>query len=412
MTETKIKRIEGGVTYPTGFKASGIHCGLRKNKNKKDLALILADKPCNTAAIYTTNKVYGAPITVTREHLKDGVAQAVIVNSGNANTCNPDGVEKANKMCEALAKHLGIKENDVVVASTGVIGMPLPLEPIVSGIPALCDALGTTPEDGYSAAAAIMTTDTRLKQIAAEAEIGGVKVKIGGMAKGSGMIQPNMATMLSFVTTDAAISSAVLQVILKRVADRTFNMVSVDSDTSTNDTLCIMASGLAENAEITDINSEEAADFEVLLEYVCKYLARKMAADGEGASKLLECRIRNCESVANARILAKSVINSPLVKTAMYGADANWGRILCALGYAGVDIDPTKIDVNFISSKGEINVCKDGGSVGFDEDKAKEILLEDSIIIDVNMNMGTKNATAFGCDLTYEYVRINGDYRS
>ena len=412
MTETKIKRIEGGVTYPTGFKASGIHCGLRKNKSKKDLALILADKPCNTAAIYTTNKVYGAPITVTREHLKDGVAQAVIVNSGNANTCNPDGVEKANKMCEALAKHLGIKENDVVVASTGVIGMPLPLEPIVSGIPALCDALGTTPEDGYSAAAAIMTTDTRLKQIAAEAEIGGIKVNIGGMAKGSGMIQPNMATMLSFVTTDAAISSDVLQVILKRVADRTFNMVSVDSDTSTNDTLCIMASGLAENAEITDINSEEAADFEVLLEYVCKYLARKMAADGEGASKLLECRIRNCESVANARILAKSVINSPLVKTAMYGADANWGRILCALGYAGVDIDPTKIDVNFISSKGEINVCKDGGSVGFDEDKAKEILLEDSIIIDVNMNMGTKNATAFGCDLTYEYVRINGDYRS
>ena len=412
MTETKIKRIEGGVTYPVGFKASGIHCGLRKNKNKKDLALILADKPCNTAAIYTTNKVYGAPITVTREHLKDGVAQAVIVNSGNANTCNPDGVEKANKMCEALAKHIGIKENDDVVASTGVIGMPLPLEPIVSGIPALCDALGTTPEDGYSAAAAIMTTDTRLKQIAAEAEIGGVKVKIGGMAKGSGMIQPNMATMLSFVTTDAAISSDVLQVILKRVADRTFNMVSADSDTSTNDTLCIMASGLAENAEITDINSEEAADFEVLLEYVCKYLARKMAADGEGASKLLECRIRNCESVANARILAKSVINSPLVKTAMYGADANWGRILCALGYAGVDIDPTKIDVNFISSKGEINVCKDGGSVGFDEDKAKEILLEDSIIIDVNMNMGTENATAFGCDLTYEYVRINGDYRS
>lgn len=412
MTETKIKRIEGGVTYPAGFKASGIHCGLRKNKSKKDLALILADKPCNTAAIYTTNKVFGAPITVTREHLKNGIAQAVIVNSGNANTCNPDGVEKANKMCEALASHIGINVDDVVVASTGVIGMPLPLEPIVNGIPALVDALGKTPEDGYSAAAAIMTTDTRLKQIAAEAEIGGAKIKIGGMAKGSGMIQPNMATMLSFITTDALISSDVLQIILKRVADRTFNMISVDGDTSTNDTLCIMASGLAENAEITDINSVEAEEFEFVLEYVCKYLARKMAADGEGASKLLECRIRNCDSVANARILAKSVINSPLVKTAMYGADANWGRILCALGYAGVEFDPTKVDVNFISPKGEINVCKNGGSVGFDEDKAKEILLEDSIIMDVNMNMGEENATAFGCDLTYEYVRINGDYRS
>ena len=412
MIDTKIKRIEGGVTYPAGFKASGIHCGLRKNKSKKDLALILADKPCSTAAIYTTNKVYGAPINVTREHLKNGLAQAVIVNSGNANTCNPDGIEKANMMCSALAKHLGINEDDVVVASTGVIGMPLPIEPIVSGIPSLCDALGSTAEDGYSAAAAIMTTDTRLKQIAAEAEIGGVKIKIGGMAKGSGMIQPNMATMLSFITTDAAISSDVLQVILKKVADRTFNMISVDGDTSTNDTLCVMASGLANNEVINNIDSDEAKDFEVLLEYVCKYLARKMAADGEGASKLLECRIRNCDDIINARILAKSVINSPLVKTAMFGADANWGRILCALGYAGIEFNPQAVDVNFISAKGEINVCKNGGSVGFDEDKAKEILLEDSIIIDVNMNNGIECATAFGCDLTYEYVRINGDYRS
>lgn len=412
MSDTKIKRIEGGVTSPAGFKATGIHCGLRKNKNKKDLALILADKPCNAAAIYTTNKVFGAPITVTREHLKNGIAQAVIVNSGNANTCNPDGVEKANKMCEALAHYLGIKEDDVVVASTGVIGMPLPLEPIVNGIPALCDSLGYTHEDGYAAAAAIMTTDTRLKQIAAETVIGGVKVKIGGMAKGSGMIQPNMATMLSFITTDCAVSSDVLKVILKRVADNTFNMVSVDSDTSTNDTLCIMSSGLAGNEEINDINSEECAEFEALLEFICKNLARKMAADGEGASKLLECRIRNCDNLINARILAKSVINSPLVKTAMYGADANWGRILCALGYAGVEIDPSKVDVNFISNAGEINVCKNGGSVGFDEEKAKEVLLEDTIIIDVNMNMGTECATAYGCDLTYEYVRINGDYRS
>ena len=412
MNEINIKRIEGGVTYPAGFRASGIHCGLRKNKSKKDLALILADKPCNAAAIYTTNKVYGAPITVTREHLKNGMARAAICNSGNANTCNPDGVDKANAMCAALAAQLGIDENDIIIASTGVIGEPLPLEPILSGIPALCDSLGYDAENGYAAASAIMTTDTRLKQIAAETVIDGVKVKIGGMSKGSGMIQPNMATMLCFVTTDAHISSEALQTLLKRVADRTFNMISVDGDTSTNDTFSVMASGLAGNALIDDPDSESGKAFEALLEYVCKYLARKMAADGEGASKLLECRVHGCDTLENARILAKSVINSPLVKTAMFGADANWGRILCALGYAGVEFDPHKVDVSFISDAGEINVCKNGGSVGFDEDKAKEILLKDSIVMDVNMNMGDACATAYGCDLTYEYVRINGDYRS
>lgn len=412
MNETNIKRIEGGVTYPAGFRASGIHCGLRKNKSKKDLALILADKLCNAAAIYTTNKVYGAPITVTREHLKNGMARAAICNSGNANTCNPDGVDKANAMCAALAAQLGIDENDIIITSTGVIGEPLPLEPILSGIPALCDSLGYDAENGYAAASAIMTTDTRLKQIAAETVIDGVKVKIGGMSKGSGMIQPNMATMLCFVTTDAHISSEALQTLLKRVADRTFNMISVDGDTSTNDTFSVMASGLAGNALIDDPDSESGKAFEALLEYVCKYLARKMAADGEGASKLLECRVHGCDTLENARILAKSVINSPLVKTAMFGADANWGRILCALGYAGVEFDPHKVDVSFISDAGEINVCKNGGSVGFDEDKAKEILLKDSIVMDVNMNMGDACATAYGCDLTYEYVRINGDYRS
>ena len=412
MNETNIKRIEGGVTYPAGFRASGIHCGLRKNKSKKDLALILADKLCNAAAIYTTNKVYGAPITVTREHLKNGMARAAICNSGNANTCNPDGVDKANAMCAALAAQLGIDENDIIITSTGVIGEPLPLEPILNGIPALCDSLGYDAENGYAAASAIMTTDTRLKQIAAETMIDGVKVKIGGMSKGSGMIQPNMATMLCFVTTDATISSEALQTLLKRVADRTFNMISVDGDTSTNDTFSVMASGLAGNTLIDDPDSESGKAFEALLEYVCKYLARKMAADGEGASKLLECRVHGCDTLENARILAKSVINSPLVKTAMFGADANWGRILCALGYAGVEFDPHKVDVSFISDAGEINVCKNGGSVGFDEDKAKEILLKDSIVMDVNMHMGDACATAYGCDLTYEYVRINGDYRS
>ena len=411
MINADIKRVEGGVTYPKGFRASGIHCGLRKNKNKKDLALILADDICSAAAIYTTNKVYGAPISVTREHLKDGKARAVIVNSGNANTCNPDGIDKANAMCKALAEKLGINENDVIVASTGVIGAPLPLEPIVNGIPTLIDELDYTPEAGYCAAAAIMTTDTRLKQIALEFVIDGKKVRLGGMAKGSGMISPNMATMLSFITTDVEIDSSLLAPLLKEVADKTFNMISVDGDTSTNDTLCIMASGKSE-VIIKDKDSDKYKLFAESLELICRYLARKMASDGEGATQLIECRIRNFGEYQKARFLAKSVINSPLVKTAMYGADANWGRILCALGYAGEDFNPTLIEVNFISSAGEINVCKNGGSVIVDEDKAKEILLEDSIIIDVDMHEGNETATAYGCDLSYEYVRINGDYRS
>ena len=411
MNKTEIKRVEGGVTYPAGFRASGIHCGLRKNKNKKDLALIVADDLCSAAAIYTTNKVYGAPITVCREHLKDGKARAVIVNSGNANTCNPDGVEKANAMCKALAENLGISENDVVVASTGVIGAPLPLEPIVNGIPKLIEELDYTPEAGYCAAAAIMTTDTRLKQIALEFTVDGKKVRLGGMAKGSGMISPNMATMLSFITTDVEIDASLLQPLLKEVADKTFNMISVDGDTSTNDTLCILASGKS-GVSVTSTDSEVYAMFAEALEYICRYLAKKMASDGEGATKLLECRIRNCDDYQKARVLAKSVINSPLVKTAMYGADANWGRILCALGYAGVEFNPNLVEVNFISNAGEINVCKNGGSVIVDEDRAKEILLEDSIIIDVDMHEGTETAIGYGCDLSYEYVRINGDYRS
>lgn len=412
MTENNIKRVEGGVTIPKGFRASGIHCGLRKNKRKKDLALIVADNDCTAAAVYTTNKVFGAPITVTREHLKNGKARAVICNSGNANTCNPDGVEKANAMCKALSQNLKIDENDIVIASTGVIGQPLALEPIISGIPTLIEKLDYTHEAGYCAAEAIMTTDTRLKQIAVEFTLGSKICRVGGMAKGSGMIHPNMATMLSFVTTDAKISSEALSTALKDVADKTFNMISVDGDTSTNDTLCVLASGLCENDEITNTNSKEYESFKYALEYVCRYLARKMAADGEGATKLLECRVRGCDSYENARILSKSVIRSPLVKTAMYGSDANWGRILCALGYAGVEFDTTKVEVNFISNAGEINVCKNGGDVGFDEDKAKTILLCDSIIIDVDLHSGQNTATAYGCDLSYEYVRINGDYRS
>jgi len=407
-----IKRTEGGVTYPHGFYASGIHCGLRKNKSKKDLALIYSEIECSAAAVYTTNKVFGAPITVTRENLKNGRARAMICNSGNANTCNPDGVEKAEKMCEALAEELKIDKSDIIIASTGVIGMTFPLEPIVTGISKLCAEMTQSFESAYCASMAIMTTDTRKKEISAEFTIGGKTARLGGMAKGSGMIQPNMATMLSFLTTDVAISPDVLQILLKKCADKTFNMVSVDGDTSTNDMLCIMASGLAENAEITSPDSEEAKEFEKALEYVCRYLAIRIAADGEGASKLIECRIRNCDSYGNARILAKSVINSPLVKTAIFGADANWGRILCALGYAGVEFDTKKVEVNFISNAGEINVCKNGGDVGFEEEKAKEILLRDEIIIDIDLHIGTESAIAWGCDLSYEYVRINGDYRS
>ena len=315
-------------------------------------------------------------------------------------------------MCKALADHLKINENDIIVASTGVIGMPLPLEPIINGIPTLCEQLDSSPEGSFSASMAIMTTDTRRKEIAAEFMIGEHKCRIGGIAKGSGMISPNMATMLAFVTTDISIDSGVLQVLLKKVADKSFNMISVDGDTSTNDTLTVMASGLSGNAEIKSESDLGYAEFQQALLYVCTYLAKHMAADGEGATKLIECRIRNCDSENKAKILAKSVINSPLVKTAMYGADANWGRVLCALGYAGQDIDAQKIEVNFISNAGEINVCKNGGNVGFSEEKAKEILLRDNIIIDVDLHIGDKNATAWGCDLSYEYVRINGDYRS
>ena len=401
-----------GITFPKGFKASGIHCGLRKNKSKKDLALILSDTLCDAAAIYTTNKVYGAPIKVTRQHLENGKAKAVICNSGNANTCNPDGVEKANAMCKALADHLKIDENDVVVASTGVIGQTLEIEPIINGIPELVSQLDSSADAGESAAAAIMTTDTEMKQASLEVTVGDKKVRLGAIAKGSGMISPNMATMLCFITTDVNIDSEVLCPLLKEVADKTFNMISIDGDTSTNDTLCILASGLAQNQRITECSGDDFEAFRDALEQICLFLTRKIASDGEGATKLLECSVRNFSDYQNARVLAKSVINSPLVKTAMFGSDANWGRVLCALGYAGVDFDPERIDVKFISSYGEIEVCKNGNNVNFDEDLAKAILSENSIIIDVNMNDGDKSASAYGCDLSYDYVRINGDYRS
>ncbi|MBQ8508531.1 MAG: bifunctional glutamate N-acetyltransferase/amino-acid acetyltransferase ArgJ [Clostridia bacterium] len=411
MPEINIIPCEGGVCAAKGFRASGIHAGLRKNKSKRDVALIVADCECAAAGVYTTNKVFAAPVGVTRAHLKNGKARAAICNSGNANTCNSDGYDKANATCEALAGALGIDAQDVIVASTGVIGVPLPIEPILNGIPQLIEQLDASVEASNNAACAIMTTDTKKKEYSYELVIGGKTVHIGGICKGSGMIQPNMATMLCFITTDAAISSEMLQKALSDVIRDTFNMVSVDGDTSTNDMVTVLASGMAGNAEIT-AEGEDYDAFHAALKTICTSLCKSIAADGEGATKLIQCSVRNFSDTNGAKVLAKSVINSSLVKTAMFGADANWGRILCALGYAGIDIDVDKIDVKFQSRAGEILVCKDGRGVAFDEDVAKAILVRRHITIDIDMNVGSCDATAWGCDLSYEYVRINGDYRS
>lgn len=411
MTNYEITPIEGGVCAASGFRAAGIHSGFRKNKNKLDLALIVADTLCNAAGTYTKNKVFAAPVGVTRAHLQNGKARAVICNSGNANTCNSDGYDKAEKTCAMLAEALSIDADDIIVASTGVIGVPLPIEPFVNGIPKLVAELDATVEAADHAACAIMTTDTKKKEFAYSTTIGGKTVKIGGICKGSGMICPNMATMLSFITTDAAISSEMLQKALSDVICSTFNMVSVDGDTSTNDMVTVLASGMAGNTEITS-DGEDFEIFKAALTAICRRLAMAIASDGEGATKLLQCDVRNFKELNGARVLAKSVISSSLVKTAMFGADANWGRILCALGYAGIDIDTDKIDVTFKSSAGEILVCKNGRGVEFSEELAKTILLRRHLTIDVNMNDGDISATAWGCDLSYEYVRINGDYRS
>ena len=408
---SEIKSVAGGVCAAKGFKAAGIHAGLRKNKDKLDLALIVADNECSAAGVFTTNRVFAAPVGVTRAHLKNGKARAIICNSGNANACVSDGYEKAEQTCAALAEKLGCKADDIVVASTGVIGISLPLEPLVAGIPTLIAELGSDEAASDNAARAIMTTDTKKKKFAFELTLGGKTVRIGGICKGSGMIQPNMATMLCFITTDAAITSELLHKALSEVIRDTFNMVSVDGDTSTNDMVTVLASGLAGNDEITS-DGEDYETFKAALKQLCTCLCTAIAADGEGTTKLVECRIRNFSDEKSARILAKSVINSSLVKTAIFGSDANWGRILCALGYAGVDIDTDKIDVKFISEKGEILVCENGKGYPFSEEKAKEILLENRIVIDVDMKSGDISATAWGCDLSYEYVHINGDYRS
>ncbi len=400
----------GGVTSPKGFKANGIHCGIRKNKDKKDLMLILSEQECDAAAVYTKNLVYGAPITVTRKNLENGKARAVICNSGIANTCNADGVEKAQAMCDLAAEYTGVSADDVIVGSTGVIGQPIDLEPIQNGMQALADGLST---DGSDAAAeAIMTTDTVKKHISVSFDLDGKTCTIGAIAKGSGMIHPNMATMLSFITTDANITAECLKSALLWCVERTYNMLSVDGDTSTNDTVAIMANGLCENSRIDTVDSENYQKFCRALFKICNYVVSMLAKDGEGATKLVLCEVNNAKTEEIAKTCAKSVIRSPLVKTAMFGSDANWGRVLCALGYAGAEIDVTKIDVSFVSAKGEIFVCRNGAGIEFSEEKAKEILLEDEITIKVDLNDGEFSATAYGCDLTYEYVKINGDYRT
>ncbi len=409
-----VKFVEGGVCAAKGFRANGIQCGLAHagasvTKKKNDLALIVADTECTAAAVYTTNKVKGAPILVTKEHLKNGKARAVIVNSVNANTCNADGVEKANMMCELAAKELGISPEDVIVASTGVIGQVLPIEPIANGMKELAE--GLTYDGNARALEAIMTTDTRKKEIAVEFEMGGKTCTMGGMLKGSGMIHPNMATTLTFITTDAAISEELVQLALSDVVKITLNRASVDGDTSTNDMVCVMASGSAGNKLVVN-EDEDFGKFRNALYAIMMNLARMMARDGEGATKLIECSVSGADSDKTAETVAKSVICSSLFKAAMFGEDANWGRILCAVGYADADFDINKVDVKIGSEKGVIDVCKNGAGVDFSEEKAKEILSEEVIEIIISIGAGPGSAIAWGCDLTYDYVKINGDYRS
>ena len=404
----QLEQVPGGVCAARGFSAAGIHCGIRKNRTKKDLALIYSDSPASAAAVYTRNLVKGAPLTVTKAHLADGMARAVICNSGNANTCNADGIEIAEKMAQLTADALGINAGDVLVASTGVIGQRLDIAPIAAGIPALAAGLGDHSADAVEG---IMTTDTVPKEIALEFTLGGKTCRLGGIAKGSGMIHPDMATMLVFLTTDAAISSEMLQKALSSDVDKSFNMLSVDGDTSTNDMVVLLANGQAGNEEIT-CEGEDFDTFMAALNSVTVWLCRPNAADGEGATKLLECCVSGAKDVATARTVGKSVICSSLLKAAMFGADANWGRVLCAIGYSGAAVDPDTIDVSFRSAKGEIRVCTDGAGVEFSEEKAKEILLEEEIDILIDLKSGDVSATAWGCDLTYDYVKINGDYRT
>lgn len=414
------KVLDGGVCAAKGFRANGVYCGIKKpaadNGNqslphKNDLGMIASDEPCATACVYTTNKVKGAPITVTKRNLEKtgGISKAVIVNSKNANTCNADGVEKAERMCELAAAQLGIKPQEVIVASTGVIGQVLPIEPIAAGVEPL--AAGLSYSGNEAAATAIMTTDTVKKEYAVEFEMGGAVCRIGGMAKGSGMIHPNMATTLNFITTDAAVSRDMLQKALDDIVKITYNCLSIDGDTSTNDMVCLMANGLAKNKPIAQ-DSDDFEIFKAALYEVMANLTKMLAKDGEGATKLIECECRGCRDTQTAITVAKSVIGSTLFKCAVFGEDANWGRILCAVGYAPAEFDINRVDVDILSEYGEIAVCRNGAGVNFSEEKAAEILKSDEIGVIINLNCGSCSAKAWGCDMTYDYVKINGDYRT
>lgn len=404
----EFKEITGGVCAPKGFKANGVHCGIRKNKTKKDFALILSEVEAVAAGVYTSNLVKGAPVTVTKKHLKNGKARAIICNSGNANTCNADGVEIAEKMCKLVESVSGINSNDIIVASTGVIGQKLDIAPMERAIGELYAGLG---DNSLSANEAIMTTDTTIKSVAVEFELSGKRCAIGAIAKGIGMVCPNMATNLIFLTTDVKISKEMLQSALSEDVKSSFNMISVDGDQSTNDTCCILANGLAGNSEIT----ASGADFDIFkeaLNYCTVKLSKMIAKDGEGATKLIECTVLGAADIDMARNVAKTVIKSSLVKAAMFGADANWGRILCAIGYSGEEVNVNTIDVTFKSLGGVLPVCKNGFGIDFSEEKAKQVLSCDEIVIEIDLHIGLHKATAWGCDLTYEYVKINGDYRT
>ncbi len=403
--------IEGGVCAAQGFKAAGIHAGMRANPDKKDLALIVSDTICSAAAVYTKNAVKAAPILIDMKHLADGRARAIIVNSGNANACAPHGEENAIRMCQAAAQAVGCSAEDIVVSSTGVIGQTINVGAIDAAVPALYTQLEHTPEASLAAAHAIMTTDTVPKEVAAQVEIGGKVVKLGGIAKGSGMIHPNMGTMLCFITTDCAISADMIKQALLETVAVSFNRISVDGDTSTNDTCCILANGMAGNAEITEKDGDYAA-FVATLKELCVTLARKMASDGEGAKHLITCHVQGAKDEKSAETISKSVISSTLTKAAIFGADANWGRVLCAMGYSGESFDPDRVDVHFASAAGDIEVCHQGRGLDFDEDLAKRILTEHDIEINITMGEGSGACTCWGCDITYDYIKINGDYRT
>ena len=409
---SEITFIAGGATAAQGFSATGEHMGIRRNRTRRDVALIVSEVPASAACVYTQNLVKGAPILVTQKHVENGIAQAVICNSGNANTCNANGVEIAEGMCALVEKYIGVKAEDVIVASTGVIGQPMTLEPFRKNFGKLADSLEDTPAGGTRAAEAIMTTDTVSKEVAVRFPLGGKMCKLGGISKGSGMIAPNMATMLCFLTTDAAISSVALKRALTTVTVDTFNMLSVDGDTSTNDMVSILANGMAGNTPIESCMGADYEAFVAALYKVCEKLCAIMAKDGEGATKLLVCEVTGAKSTAAAKLVAKAVIKSTLLKAAIFGADANWGRVLCAIGYAGADVDVSKVDVNFRSNRGLIPVCRGGAGVAFSEETAKEILMDDEITVQVALNSGSATAKAWGCDLTYDYVKINGDYRT